>query len=263
MNENPLASKAMLVVLRSSAWRPTKLHRDETRRENERHGLDNRALVSLRLVNSAALTNHARAIALARAEHYSLTLPTGDEGWRLVPLARMLTHSERMQSHGAKVRALADQFLAEYPALRAAAKSELGALYREEFFPSPEDIAQCFSFATQYLSVPSDSLWSQWSSEAVKQAEAELRDRVRDALQRVVERLKPGEVFRDSLVENLRDLCAIVGDLNLSGAADISAAAARIGAELAPLSPERLRTKCASREQARNIASNILATLAP
>ncbi len=91
-----VAARMKLATLNTGSWRGTRLHKPETREENARHGSVDRAKVLVRITDSEALHRIAKLDAAAYAEHKRLTLPTVQDGIRLIPAGRELEHAAVM-----------------------------------------------------------------------------------------------------------------------------------------------------------------------
>ena len=92
-NSSPLASRAVICQLFTGAWRVAKKHKGETAAVNAKHGTQDLAKVSVEICDHPALLEIYRLNAEARTEHYRLTLPAGDAGVRLLPVARQVEHA--------------------------------------------------------------------------------------------------------------------------------------------------------------------------
>jgi hypothetical protein len=223
-----LSSKAVIATLNVGAWRTVKRHAAETRAENARHGLTDQARVDVEICTHPALEAIASLHAEARAEHYRLSLPAADKGLRLLAGARQYEHSQLMQSFATRIEQLVAAFLNDYDRLRAEAPARLNGLYIASQWPTHDVVKSKFSFATRYLPVPDQGQWAEWFAEAATEAQAELLERLRDAITKVATKLAdPKAIFRDSLVGNLTDLLALVPDLNLNDDPTIAALAAK------------------------------------
>lgn len=222
-----LSSKAVISTLNISAWRVTKLNTDETKAVNAKHGVKNRAKVSVNICDHPALVEIYRLHTEARTEHYRLTLPVGDKGMRLLPVARQMEHARLMGDFQSRLDALLREFAAAYPAERAAAPARLNGLYVEAQWPATADeVVAKFSFVIRTLPVPDAGQWGEWMAEAAEAAQEDLTSRLRDAVLHVAERLaNPDAIFRDSLTSNLAELLALVPDLNLRDDPKIAAIA--------------------------------------
>lgn len=247
MNTNLLASKALLCTLKTGAWRATKLHRAESLAENERHGTGDRAKVLIRLTDHTALNALGKLHSEARGSHYRLTLPSVDDGFRLLPCGREMEHSRTMQTYADKHTALVSDFLADYADESAQAPTRLNGLYDPAQWPSEDAVRGKFSFATRYLPVPEAGQWQDWLRETAEEGRTELRERVGAALRAMAGKLSVKDaVFRDSLVANLADIVSLAADLNLTDDPEIAALAAQ-SAELARADPQTLRDNAAVR----------------
>lgn len=258
---NLIVERAKIATLKMGSWRATKLHKDETRDENQRHGTNDVVKSSVVLTKHPALELLSKHHANTRNDHYRLTLPCGEEGLRFLPVGREFEHAELMRAAKEEHNKLRDQFLADYDSERETAPARLNGLYRPQFFPPLAQVAAKFRFESSYLPVPSEGAWQDWIGEAAAQATEELRDRFHSALSAMVSSLsQPDKIFRDSLVLNIRDLACLAGDLNLANDAQIAAAAAA-ARELGDVDPETLRANSDTRAETARKAQNILTAL--
>lgn len=222
-----LSAKAVISTLNISAWRVAKQHPNETAAVNAKHGVKNKAKVSVNICDHPALVEIYGLHTEARAAHYRLTLPAGDKGLRLLPVARQMEHARVMGEFQSRLDTLLRDFAAAYPAERAAAPTRLNGLYVESQWPAGVDaVLAKFSFTLRYLPVPDAGQWAEWMTEAASAAQEDLTERLREAILHVAERLAdPKAIFRDSLVTNLAELLALTPDLNLRDDPKIAAIA--------------------------------------
>lgn len=213
-----IARKAVIASFASGQPRFRKTHRDETAALNAKHGTANLAQVLVTICDHPALAEAGRIITAARADHYRLTVPAADRGMRLLPGARQLEHSSTLQGHAVKFQSAVSAFVAEYDTIRADAPARLNGLYVPEQWPDVGHVRQAFRLSCRYLPVPSLGQWDEWLAESASTATEELRERIGEALRNYAAKLGDGEkIFRDSLVENLRDIVNLADDLNLGG----------------------------------------------
>jgi hypothetical protein len=64
--------------------------------------------------------------------------------------------------------------------------------------------------------------------------------------------------FRNSLVTNVKDICALIPALNVTGNAQLAEATRSIEATLATISPDDLRDSVVIRQQVANAAGDIV-----
>jgi len=222
-----LSDRAVIVRLNISAWRVAKKNAAETKAVNAKHGTRDVAKVSVEICQHPALLEIYRLSAEARKAHYRLTLPAGDDGVRLLPVARQLEHSKLLGEYRDRIDGLLVEFARDYPAERAAAPARLNGLYVEGQWPATADeVRSKFAFAIRYLPVPEVGQWQEWLAEAATAAQDNLRDQLAEAVRKVAERLSdPDARTFKSLTGNLAELLALVPDLNLANDPRITALA--------------------------------------
>lgn len=262
-----LTARMKLCALNTGAWRATRLHRDESAKVNADHGQTDTAKVHVKLTSSPALHELNKLHAAAYDAHKRLTLPTVQDGLRLLPVGREFEHSDTLRDFGAKHAALKAQFLAEYADEARTAPVRLNGLYDARHWPHVATIGEKFKFATRYLSCPTDGGWGDWISESARAAEDELRERLTEALKRVQERCaavgkgkdgaeKAGKLYQ-TVFANLADVCALVPDMNFNDAAELSLAA-NSAVELGKIDAESISDNKAARIDAASKAAAIL-----
>ncbi len=226
-----VAARTKLTTLTQGAFRTTRLHKDETRAENQRHNTDT-AKVLVRISDHSALKELASLHAQAYLEHKRLTMPTVQDGMRLVPVGRELEHSASMRKFGDEHNRLVGEFLADYENERANAPARLNGLYDPSMWPPLSVVQSKFKFNTRYLTTPTDGAWGEWLEESARAAEAEVRERVQKALERVRDRCKAEPTIMNtngrqverqapmhaSVFDAVRELADLVPDMDLSGA---------------------------------------------
>jgi len=253
---NLLAKKALLATLSTGAWRATKLHKNETAKVNADHQATDIARVTVKLTNHKALSELTKLHAAARAEHYRLTLPSVEDNFRLLPCGRELEHSNIMAGYATKHEALAREFVAAYDVERSTAPARLNGLYDPKHWPV--SIGEKFKFATRYLPCPDAGTWQEWLKESAVEAEADLKNRLADAVRAFKDKLHdPKAIFRDTLVSNLSDICALSGDLNLLDNPTIKALSDQASHLSGSVSADRLRNNPEAREDAAKRAAEI------
>ena len=263
MNPNQIAqiaARVKLCALNTGAWRATRLHKNETALVNSNHHTVDAAKVHVRLTNSEALAALNKLHAEAYAAHKTLTLPSIQDGFRLIPAGRELEHSAKMQSFATRHNALKNQFVAEYNAEKATAPARLNGLFDPAHWPDVATVAAKFSFATRYLPCPSDGAWGEWITESARAAEDELRERLTEALSRVASRCASDGKLYDTVFTNLAEVIELVPDLNITDAPELQAAA-NCAKEIAALSADTIRDSKVARKEAAAKAANILAAM--
>lgn len=253
-----IAGRTQLVTLNMRAFRPVKLHKPETREENARHRTD-AAKVLVRISNHEALRALTSIHQAAYSKHRELTLPTIQDGMRLVPCGRQMEHATAMHVFSTQHDDAVARFVADYDNERASAPARLNGLFDPSMWPT--SVAHKFGFESRYLSCPTDGAWVDWIAESCVAAENEIRDRVTEALRRVVDRCKSDGKLYATVFTDLRALADMLPDLNVTNAPDLTQIASTL-ATLGATDVEHLRDNDSARMATAQRASEILAAFA-
>jgi hypothetical protein len=254
-----IAARTMLTTISCSMWRATKLHKKETAAARQKHHSDApRVLVTI--CNHPALQELASLHQSVYADHRRLSLPSVQDGMRMIPAARHLEHSDMMRRYRSEHDAIVSRFLSDYASEAAAAPARLNGLYDASMWPTQAAIAEKFGLNVRYLSCPTDGAWSEWLSESARAASDELRERLTEALERVRDRCASDGKLYASVFEQLRDVVALVPDLDIVGIPELQAVA-DAAAPLTILSAEALREDDQARNQTAAKAASILSML--
>jgi hypothetical protein len=188
-----------------------------------------------------------------------------------------------MRGQESKFSAAVSAFLSEYPDHVRSARSRLSAMFKDEDYPSVEQLRGKFSMETRVMPVPSaedfrvamsDAQADRIRADIERNVQQATRDAVRDIYRRIaeltgrmVERLnayrpargkaKAEGVFRDSLVENVRDLIQVLPSLNITGDPALSEMSDRLY-EIARFDASYLREDAEVRRNVAQEAQKIL-----
>lgn len=277
-----LSTRAMNVTLHLSAWRAARLDRKATDDTLFRH---NAAVDAGRfekhLVPPKALEGVTKAHNRARARHYQLTLPWGDEGVRILASTAFFDYSHAMDEERSNCERAYDAFCADYPRLLSLAPKELGSLYHASDFPSVHEIAHKFGFQLVVLPVPDQQDFrvalgeeherairqsiEQVVTERYSSAQQDLWSRLLDAVQHFAATMKAesasgkAKVFRDTTVTKLAEIARLAPKLSLTKDERLEAMCAEVLELTAGVTPNALRESRSLRTEA---ARNAQATLA-
>lgn len=210
----------------------------------------------------------------ARTFHYENTLAWADDGARILPAANFFDYSQRMGEFRERFETTVGNFCTEYPNLRENARRALNGLFNPDDYPDERDIARRFDFDVAILPMPDaqdfrvnlgDAEVAAIRQEIEKRTEEATAGAMRDLWQRLYDCVTamrdklavPDAIFRDSLVGNLRDLCALLPKLNVTGDEKLQALADQAEHNLAAHNPETLRESPAARATAAQDAARI------
>jgi hypothetical protein len=252
-----IAARTILVTHTTGAFRAMKQHKAETVAENLRHNTD-AARVQVRISSHPALTKIYKLDAAAYQEHKRLTLGSIQDGMRILPFGRQFEHAETMRKFADDRARLVAEFLADYDNERALAPARLNGLYDASMWPPHEVVERAFKFETRYLPTPTDGAWGDFLAASTEAAEAELQDRLRKALTTVKDRCgSDGKLFA-SVFDNLRDLAALVPDLDFTG--DFAPVVAALE-PLTKINADSIRDDTNARQETSQTAASILSVL--
>lgn len=282
---NVLSSRAMLATVRIEAWSGRRLDRKITDETNAAHGAAADAgRYNKALLPKDAMAGITAAANAARTLHYARTLPWLDEGARILPAAAFPDYSAAMKRHRSEFESAVESFVRSYPDHIAAARVRLNGMFDPADYPDPADIRSRFTLKTRVLPVPDAADFrvdmadaqaaeiraaiEESTREALATAVRDVWGRIADVVGRMAERLaeyrpaaggrKAEGIFRDSLVENVRELAAILPALNLTNDAALSGISNRIERELCRHDADALRESDVLRRDVAESAAAIL-----
>ena len=277
-----LSSRAMLCSLSISMWSARKHDREASEEIAQRHGAQPDAgRYHKVLLPKAALAEVQKIVSEARQEHYFMTLPWEDNGYRVLPAAAyMEDHTERMRQLSNQFTPAIDALTQQFGQLVEEARVRLGGLFRPEDYPAPEELRSKFSFETKVMPLPDAGDFrvtlGDEEKERIKRqitaaveaslqvASRELWQRLYEAVSHLAERLQAYKVtgdgiehpFRDSVVTNLVKLVDILPKLNVTGDPELERLAAQVRASLL-VDPQELRKSESIRSETAKKASAI------
>ena len=253
-----LNDKALLVSLNIGGWAGRKLDKRVTKdvavanNVSTSAGRYNKSL----LPNCTMLENIHSKAGLIRTEFYENTLPWNLEGVQLLPTSNYLGFMTQFRRNRTDWESLVDQFVDAYPALRADAQNSLGPLYCDSDYPSQDDMRSKFYMDISVMPMPSADFRVQLSSDEVARIRLQVEEQVKSAQSaamqdlwaRVYDKVKhiaekcadPKAIFRDSMIDNARDLCELLPKLNFADDPQLEAMRQEIESKLLK-NPEILR----------------------
>ena len=279
--EPSLSSRAMLCSLSISMWSARKHDPDASQEIAQRHGAQADAgRYHKVLLPKAALAEIQKVVSDARQEHYFMTLPWDDNGYRVLPAAAYMDHMEKMRELSNRFTPAVEALAREFGKLVEEAKVRLGGLFRSEDYPSPDELCSKFSFETKVMPLPDagdfrvtlgDEEKERIKRQITTAVEASLQVASRDLWQRLyeavshlAERLSAYKVtgvgvehpFRDTVVTNLVRLVDVLPKLNVTGDPELERLAAQVRASLL-VDPQELRNSESMRSETAKTATAI------
>jgi hypothetical protein len=282
-----LSQKAVLASIRISQWSARKVDKNATDEIHARnHAEPHAGRYNKLLIAREGLQKVQHVAGEARTFHYAMTQPWLDDGARLLPSALFIDYANRIRDLKADFHQAADEFALEYPAYVDDSKVRLGRLFKVADYPDPSEIRSTFEFDTKILPCPDADdfrvdLAEEHAADIRADVEARLKqaldNAIRDSVNRVVETVghmaarlrayrrawEPGDrtqgAFRNSLVDNVRELARLLPAFNLTGDPVLADISDRINAELCAFDADALRGDQATRQLVASRAESILA----
>jgi hypothetical protein len=286
IKKNWLADKAMLANVNISQWTARRLDRQITDEVNNAHGATKDAgRYNKLLIAKEALAPIQVCVSRARVLHLKMTQPWIDLGARLLPAALYVDYTKQMQEQRVAFEAAADKFARDYPKHVEKRRRSLGSIFKPQDYPDPSRMRSLFEFDVAIMPCPDPddfrvALAAEHAEDIKADIEARLQRAVQDAMRDPFNRVtsvvgalaeklrayKPAEkkgeksegVFRDSLVENVRELVAILPAFNLTDDTRLHRMIADIETHLCAADANDLREHADLREDVADRAEEIL-----
>lgn len=281
-----LSERAVLANLKVSRWG---YFRHDTQATTEIHTAKNAGRkagnYNKRLLPTSATGNIETVIQDARNYHRFNTLPWLDDGVRMLPAAKYMDYAENMKRHQESFDEAVRAFVKEYPKNVDLAAKYLGKLFNKADYPAPAQVERQFKMQTIILPFPDASDFRVDISNSVKsdlnermdqvmeEALIDVGERISEVVGRMSEKLKAYKpagkkkgdkaegTFRDSLVENVRELVQVLPGLNLTNDKKLDGIIAKMTKSLCQNDADALREDEALRAATAKSADDILSAL--
>ena len=271
-----IQNRAMLARLCISQWTARKHDKTVSAEVEKAHAAHDAGRYNKLLVNKTLLDPISKLAGAVRTYHYSQTLPWNDGGDRLLPSILFMGYTAEIRKFKAQHQALVQSLVAAYPAEVQAARNRLGTMYDPADYPEAYELNTRFDIAVEFIPVPdAKDFRVDVSEEAAEEIRTQITDsvnarqtqavkdcyrRVREVVSKLYERLSIEDaVFKDSLVNNARDLMDVLPGLNITQDPELDALHQEISALL--VSPQTLRNNPAARKATADAADAILSRL--
>lgn len=253
-----LNDRALLVQLSISQWTARKYDKKATKEVTNANGATmdagrfNKALLPM----NDLLDNVHKKATLIRTEFYTNTLPWGMEGTMMLPSANYLSFMTDFRKQKSEWQYLVNQFVQGYDQLVGDARRTLGSLYNSADYPQRWEVAAKFDMDMAVFPVPSADFRVSIGSDELSRIQKDVEQRVKASQQkamtevwtRLYDRVKhmaekladPKAIFRDSMLENTREICALLPRLNFTDDPDLETMRQQVEATLLK-HPEALR----------------------
>ncbi len=271
-----LNDRALLVQLNISQWTARKHDKRATEDVAAMHnagksaGRYHKALLPM----NDYLDNVQKKATLIRTRYYQNTLPWAMDGTQMLPSANYLSFMTDFRKQKSEWEYAVALFIDHYDDMKTIAKRVLGSLYSEADYPSESEIIHKFKMDMAVFPVPSTDFRVQLSNDELNHIRGDLEARlasaqqaaVRDVWDRLFDKVKhiadkladPKAIFRDSMVENAKELCELLPRLNFTDDPNLEMMRAEVEAKLIGHHPEALRNNLDLRHDTASEAKAIM-----
>ncbi len=270
-----LNDKAMIVYLNISLWTARKYDKRVSQEIERHYNADEAGRYNKVLIAKEHLANIRQLISSARTFHYENTLPWDDHGGRLLPTTNYFDYLNGINKFRDTFETEVANFIRAYPSLKQDAYLRLNALFEEKDYPDVENLKTKYAFKNQIIPVPdADDFRVNLSSEEVESIKDSIEQQVQDSTEaamhdlwkrlfkvvgHMAERLKdPENKFKNTLVENIEDLCELLPKLNITGDPELDKTVDEIRSKLTMNYPQTLRDNSIVRNKTAQAAQKIL-----
>ena len=245
-----LSDRALLVQLSISQWTARKFDKKVTNDVANTHGVAssagryNKALLPM---NDLLDRVHKKSTYI-RTKFYENTLPWGMEGTMMLPSANYLNFVTDFRKEKNEWLYLVSDFKNHYGQLLMDAQRLLGSMYNSADYPTEYELDKKFSIDMAMFPVPATDFRVQIASDELSRIQQDVEARVKNAQQqamnevwtRLYDRVKnmaekladPKAIFRDTLVDNLRDQCDMLTRLNFADDPNLEALRSEVESNL-------------------------------
>lgn len=254
-----LNDRALLVQLTISQWDARKKDKKVTtdvlnvNQASQKAGTFNKYLLPV----GNALEDVHRKSSYIRQKFYENTLPWGIDGSQILPSANYLGFVSDFRKERTDWEYLCEHFYNSYQTMKDDAPLVLGHMYKDEDYPSIDVVKSRFKMDLAVFPVPSADFRTNIAGDELTRIQEDVERRVTEAQnqamkelwQRLYERVQhmatkladPKAIFRDSMIENAQEICAILPRLNFADDPNLEAMRLQVEASLANNHPDSLR----------------------
>jgi hypothetical protein len=260
-----LAEKAILANVHIAQWTGRRLDKQATETVETRHSTERGAgnYTKKLLPHAKELAEVSRLAGALRVFFYEQTLPWYSDGSRILSSRNYVDFAKEFGKRKAEYETAVSVFLHAYPDLKERARLQLGDLFRESEYPSMGYLVNAFKCEVSYMPVPDVADFRVQVSDAEKaafldrmreveqNAMKECWKRLYDVVSRAAHTLSaPDAIFRDSLVNNITDICTLLPKLNVTDDPTLETMRREVERMAAGISPDACRVSPVSRQDA-------------
>lgn len=285
-NYTNVGSRALLVSLNVSVWAAQRFDKGVSDEVADGKGADRQSGRYNKHLFGTRRAGIAREFFAAQDAAYTLrkihdreTLPWSRKGGeRLLTTANYFNYMKLVRAAGQEFETAVCDFAAAYPRLIVEAEPRLGKLFDTEDFIPVDRVRDYFGWSLTVLPVPASgdirvdlppeqvaAIEQQVTASVearVREAMVDAWERLREAVARIAKASQDGGTVRDNLIEHAKDVCGIIGRLNVAESVELEEMRARVERELTDIAVEDLRKDEKLRKDTELRANDIMTKMA-
>lgn len=259
-----LSQKAILVNLSISQWGARKNDKHATLHIETQFSTQSKVgNFSKNLMPGAHEFERIKTIAGSFRKFFiEQTLPWFSDGTRILSSKNYVEFTTEYRKRKDEFNSAVSEFIESYSALREDARNKLGDLFRESDYPSETKLLRAFQcnvifqpvpevtdFRTEILDVDQQNFRDELKR-VQEEGALELWNRLFSVVKRASETLnKPDAIFRDSLLENVGEICALLPRLNVTDDTKLTGMLKDVESVIAKTSPDLCRVNPSERHE--------------
>jgi len=260
-----LANKALLIHVHITQWTGRKLDKRATETVTSTHATDSKVgNYTKKLLPGCKELERVNLLAgQIRKYFYQETLPWFSDGARIIKSDSYMQFMSEFAKMKSDYDSAVSDFLGAYPYLQVKARLMLGSLYSTEEYPDVSLLGRKFNCEVQIMPLPDvkdfrvevgdaeREKFQKAMADVQREAMQDCWSRLFGVVQKAAEQLaKPDYRLRDSLLENVSEICALLPRLNISDDPALEEARRKVEYTIASMNPETLRENSTDRQDA-------------
>lgn len=275
------SQKAMLVRLKISIWRATKIDREVTDNVIFENSAQPKSGKFRKILTASQTLKEIRQLETRiRTLSNIETLPWGDASLRILPVGNYQRYDRIMKKAVDKFNSLVEKLLGEYDAIIEDGKVLLGKMFKAEDYPPRATLHSKFAIGYNVYPLPNaedfkveldagelEKIREQMKihvQESIVDAVTDLWKRLHEAIDTLTKALDPankkkktGEGYK-KILSHIHDVVAIIPHLNLTQNEELENLRLQAQAKIVRFTEEDLESNPKSREELRSDMNNLL-----
>jgi hypothetical protein len=274
-----ILDKGMLISMNIGTWGAKKVDKKITKEVHNQTGADEKSGHYSKNLLPDVIEKIKKFENMVRNEFKKNTLPWDDDGVRLVPNTVYFDTVALLNKYAAEFEEMIERELfSQYEQHKAQRKAVAGSEYNESDYPDLDFLRKKFKFVVKFRNIPDAGDFrtelcndeaekirasiKETTNNAIRDAMASIYCKLQKSIDCLAAKMNEGTkykdpIFRDSIIENIRDICDVIPRLNITGDKNLELLGIEVQNKLASIQPESLRESPELRKETAKTASEI------